>query len=84
LVVEAALAVTGLEEPLLKAAQEVQEEEDTYTSVIRGSHQTTVVLRGPKTSLVVSRSTLSATLWARTAATKRVERTDASRERECK
>jgi mRNA degradation ribonuclease J1/J2 len=82
--VEAVLVVTELGELLLKAVQEVQEEEDTSTSVTRETHQTMVVLLGPRTFLVVSRSMQSATLWVRTAATKRVERTDALRERECK
>jgi hypothetical protein len=59
---EAALVATVLEEPLLKAVPEVQEEEDISTSVIREIHQIMVVPRGLRTSLAVSRSTLSVTL----------------------
>jgi hypothetical protein len=77
MVEEAALVEMELEELRLRAVREVQEEVDTFTSVTRGTHPTMVVSRGPKTSLAVSRLTESATLWARTAAIKRAERTDA-------
>lgn len=83
MVVVAVLVVTELEVLLLKAAREVLEEEDTSTSVTRGTHQTMAVPHGLRTSLEVSRSTQSVTLWARTAAIKRAEHTDVSHEREC-
>jgi hypothetical protein len=84
MVVVAVLVVTELEVLLLRAEQEVREEEDISTSVTRGIHQTMAVPHGPRTYLAVSRSTQPVTLWARTAAIKRAERTDASHERECK
>lgn len=84
MVVVAVLVVTELEVLLLRAAQEVREEEDTSMSVIRETHQIMVVPHGPRTSLAVSKSTRPATLWARMAVTKKAERIDASHERECK
>lgn len=62
MVVEAALVETELEELRPRAAPEAQEEEDTFTSAIRGTHQTMVVSPGPKTSLAVSKLTQLATL----------------------
>jgi hypothetical protein len=62
LAVEAALVVTVLEELLLKVVPEVQEEEDIFTSVIRGTRRIMVVPRGPRIFLAVSRSTQSVTL----------------------
>jgi len=59
--VEAALVVTVLEELLLRVVREVQEEEDTSTSVIREIRQIMVVPPGPRTYLAVSRSTRSVT-----------------------
>lgn len=51
--VEVARVETELEELRPRAAPEVQEEEDTFTSVIRETRQTMVVSPGPKTSLAV-------------------------------
>lgn len=84
MVVEAAPVETEPEERRLRAVLEVQEEEGIFTLATREIHQTMVVSPGPKTFSAVSKLTESATLWARMAAIKRVERTDASHGRECK
>lgn len=81
--VEAALAAMELEVRLLKVVPEVREEEVTSTSVIREILPTTVVSLGLRTYSAVSRLTVLATLWVRTAAIRRAEHTDASRGRAC-